>query len=346
MCMTTQSLTQQLAAPRTMLRWRRKGSKEQGFVYLNPQGRPIKDGRHVKRISALAIPPAWRDVQISPDPDAPLQAIGIDEAGRKQYRYHPEWQAQQSEAKFQRLGSFARQLTQLRRRVNEDLATQGLNRNRVLALVVRLIEEAYFRVGDDRHTQQNKTFGITTLCKKHLKCQTDDAYCFVYTGKHNIKQRQVIADEELTAVLNKLLALPGQRLFQYVGDDGTRFPITNRMVNAYIKDAMGEQFSAKDFRTWAGTLLAAEALAEIGPAETLTQQRRNMVAACKDVAEHLGNTPAVCRKSYISPTVFEQYMLGNTLQTFLPRAQRTIKVRQLEQTAEEVALVKLLGFRI
>jgi DNA topoisomerase-1 len=146
--------------------------------------------------------------------------------------------------------------------------------------------------------------------------------------------------------LNKLLALPGQRLFQYVGDDGTRFPITNRMVNAYIKDAMGEQFSAKDFRTWAGTLLAAEALAEIGPAETLTQQRRNMVAACKDVAEHLGNTPAVCRKSYISPTVFEQYMLGNTLQTFLPRAQRTIKVRQLEQTAEEVALVKLLGFRI
>ena len=156
----------------------------------------------------------------------------------------------------------------------------------------------------------------------------------------------MIVDEELTAVLNELLALRGERLFQYVGDDGTRFPITNRMVNGYIKEAMGEQFSAKDFRTWAGTLLAAEALAELGTADTLMQQRRNIVAACNIVAEQLGNTPAVCRKSYISPTVFEQYMLGNTLQTFLPRAQRTIKLRQLEQSAEEVALVKLLGFRV
>ncbi len=329
-----------------MLRWRRKGSKEQGFVYLNPQGRPIKDQRQIKRISALAIPPAWRDVQISPDPDAPLQAIGIDSSGRRQYRYHPEFQANQAEAKFQRLGSFARQLPQLRRRVNEDLGTEGLNRNRVLALVVRLIEEAYFRVGDDRHTRQNKTFGITTLRKRHLNCQGDDAYCFVYTGKHNIKQRQVIADEELTSVLNELLDLPGDRLFKYVGDDGGRYPITNRMVNLYIKEAMGEQFSAKDFRTWAGTLLAAEALAELGAAETLTQQRHNMVEACNMVAGRLGNTPAVCRKSYISPKVFEQYLAGNTLETYLPRAQRTITLRQLEQSAEEVALVKLLGFRI
>lgn len=328
-----------------MLRWRRKGSKEQGFVYLNPQGRRIKDQRQIKRISALAIPPAWQDVQIAADSEAPLQAIGTDSSGR-QYRYHPEFQAQQSETKFQRLGSFVRQLPQLRRRVNDDLNTEGLNRERVLALVVRLIEEAYFRVGDDRHTRQNKTFGITTLRKRHLKRQGDDGVCFVYTGKHNIKQRQVIADEELTTVLNELLDLPGDRLFRYVGDNGGRYPITNRMVNQYIKDAMGEQFSAKDFRTWAGTLLAAEALAEIGTADTLTQQRHNIVEACKVVAEQLGNTPAVCRKSYISPKVFEQYLTGNTLETFLPRAQRTITLRQLEQTPEEVALVKLLGFRI
>jgi DNA topoisomerase-1 len=339
------SSTQQPPAQQKILRWRRKGSKEKGFVYLNPQGKPIRDRRHLKRISALAIPPAWQEVAIAADPDAPLQAVGIDAAGRKQYRYHPDFQAQQAEAKFQRLGSFARYLPLLRHRLNEDLSTEGLNKQRVLALVVRLIEEAYFRVGDDRHARQNKTFGITTLRKKHLKCQDAAAFCFIYIGKHNIKQRQVIADEELTAVLRQLLDLPGQRLFQYV-DDGRRYPITNRMVNAYIKEAMGQQFSAKDFRTWAGTLLAAEELAELGPADTLTQQRRNVVAACKAVAEQLGNTPAVCRSSYISPKVFEQYMQGKTLETFLRRAERTVKLRQLEQTPQEVALVKLLGFRI
>lgn len=343
--MSTQPLQQQAAAS-GVLRWRRKGSKRRGFTYLNPQGKPIRDRRHLKRISALAIPPAWNDVVVASDPDAPLQAIGVDAAGRKQYRYHPEFEAQQAEAKFKRLGSFARQLPQLRRQINADLNTEGLNKNRVLALIVRLIEEAYFRVGDDRHTRQNRTFGITTLRKKHLRCDGDDALCFVYTGKHNIKQRQVIVDDHLNTILRELLDLPGQRLFQYIDDEGKRYPITNRMVNQYIKEAMGEQFSAKDFRTWAGTLLAAEELAEIGVADTATQQRHNIVAACKAVAEQLGNTPAVCRKSYISPKVFERYIEGKTLETFLPRAERTIKLHQLEQTPEEVALVKLLGFRI
>lgn len=344
--MGTQALSQLPAAQRGVLRWRRKGSKERGFVYLNPQGKPIKDRRQIKRISALTIPPAWKEVQISADPEAPLQAVGIDAAGRKQYRYHPDFEAQQAEAKFKRLGSFVGQLPQLRRRLNEDLSTEGLNKNRVLALMVRLIEEAYFRVGDDRHTQQNKTFGITTLRKKHLRCNEGEELCFVYIGKHNIKQRQVIVDEELNSILRELLDLPGQRLFQYIDEEGKRNAITNRMVNSYIKEAMGEQFSAKDFRTWAGTLLAAEELAAIGPAETITQQRHNIVAACKAVAEQLGNTPAVCRRSYISPKVFEQYAQGRTLETYLPRAERTITLRQLEQTAEEVALVKLLGFRI
>jgi DNA topoisomerase-1 len=344
--MSTQSITQQPAEPQKVLRWRRKGSKQRGFVYLNPQGKPIKDRRHLKRIAALAIPPAWQEVAISADPDAPLQAVGIDAAGRKQYRYHPDFQAQQEATKFERLGSFATQLPALRRRLNQDLGTEGLNRQRVLALMVRLIEEAYFRVGDDRHTRQNKTFGITTLRKKHLRCHDEQALCFVYVGKHSIKQRQVIMDQELTTILNELLELLDQRLFQYIDDEGRRHHITNRMVNTYIKEAMGEQFSAKDFRTWAGTLLAAEELAELGPADTLTQQRHNIVAACKAVAEQLGNTPAVCRRSYISPKVFEQYIEGNTLNRFLPRAERTIKLRQLEQTPEEVALARLLGFRI
>jgi DNA topoisomerase-1 len=330
----------------TALRWRRKGSKQRGFIYLSAQGKPIKNQRHIKRISALAIPPAWRDVVISSDPDAPLQAVGVDDAGRKQYRYHPDFRAQQEEAKFKRLGDFARCLPKLRRRVNQDLEREGLQRERVLALMVRLIEEAYFRIGDDRHAREHKTFGITTLRKKHLKCHDQQEYCFVYIGKHNIKQRQVIVDPELNAVLRELLDLPGQRLFQYIDEEGKRHPITNRMVNAYIKDAMDDQFSAKDFRTWAGTLLAAEALAEMGPAETKKQQQHNIVEACKAVAEELGNTPAVCRRSYISPKVWEQYQQGNTLEKFLPRAERTIKLRQLEQTPEEVALVKLLGFRI
>ncbi len=347
---STGARTQQDATPQRStyhaLRWRRKGSKERGFTYLNAQGKPIKDRRQIKRISALAIPPAWQDVVISSNPAAPLQAVGVDSAGRKQYLYHPEFRAQQEATKFERLGSFARRLPDLRRRVNEDLAADGLGKEQVLALMVRLIEEAYFRVGDDRHTKQNRTFGITTLRKKHLKCHDEQEFCFIYKGKHGITQRQVIVDPELNAVLRELLALPGYRLFQYIDTDGKRRPVTNRMVNMYIKEAMGEQYSAKDFRTWAGTLLAAEALAEMGPAATKTQQQHNIVTACKAVAEQLGNTPAVCRKSYISPKVWETYQQGKTLETFLPRAKRTIKLRQLEQTPEEVALVKLLGFQI
>jgi DNA topoisomerase-1 len=338
---TTQHLTTQ-----PHLRWRRKGSKERGFAYLNVQGKPIKDRRHIKRISALAIPPAWQDVVISSDPSAPLQAVGVDAAGRKQYRYHPEFRAQQEAAKFERLGSFAQRLPDLRRQVNADLALDGLGKDRVLALMIRLIEEAYFRIGDDRHTRQNKTFGITTLRKKHLKCHDEQEFCFIYVGKHGIKQRQVIVDPELNAILRELLDLPGHRLFQCIDADGKRQPITNRIVNTYIKEAMGEQYSAKDFRTWAGTLLAAEALAEMGSADTKRQQQHNIAAACKIVAEQLGNTPAVCRKSYISPQVWETYQQGKTLETFLPRAERIIKLRQLEQTPEEVALIKLLGFRI
>jgi DNA topoisomerase I len=328
------------------LRWRRKGSAKRGFTYLNAQGKPLKDQRQVRRIAALAIPPAWQDVRIADDPDAPVQAIGIDAAGRKQYRYHPEFRSQREAAKFARLGGFVKQLPALRRQVNADLDDTGLTQRRVLALMVRLIEEAYFRVGDDRYAQQHRTFGITTLHKKHLQCHDEREFCFIYVGKHRIKQRQVIVDDELNAILRELLDLPGKRLFQYVDEAGKRHPITNRMVNRYIKDAMGEQYSAKDFRTWAGTLIAAEELAEIGSADTKKQRTHNIVAACRAVAEQLGNTPAVCRKSYISPTVFEQYEAGKTLDAFLPRAARSIKLRQLEQTPEEVALARLLGFTI
>lgn len=327
--------------------WRRVGSKEEGFRYENARGEPIKGRAHVERVEGLRIPPAWKDVRISPSARADLQATGFDDAGRKQYLYHPEFVERQAARKFEKLGAFARALPRMRELTSEHLeGTDDPVRVRVMAALVRLINEAYFRVGTEEYAKKHRTYGITTLERRHVKLGGDGAVSFEYVGKKGVRQRQVVVDEVLFEVIEQLLAIPGKRVFKYLDEDGELHFANGHMLNAYIREVMAPGISAKDFRTWAGTLLAAEELADAGPAESERQRKQRMTAAAKRVAEQLGNTPAVARASYISPVVFERYEEGKTLEGYMRRAERTIRSRQLEYEPEEVALMGLLGIRL
>ncbi|MDQ3854941.1 MAG: DNA topoisomerase IB [Chloroflexota bacterium] len=323
--------------------WRREGTKETGFRYVNARGAPVRSAAHLRRIQSLAIPPAWTDVRISPSFHSDLQATGFDSAGRKQYIYHPEFVARQADRKFRRLKRFFLALPQMR-----QLTTQHLQMDirpvelRVMATLLRLINEAYFRVGSETYAKRHRTYGITTLLKQHVRIK-DGQLLFSYVGKRGIRQRHVITDEELLESVQQLLALPGRRVFQYYDETGELRAVNGHQVNAYIRQVMGPGLSAKDFRTWAGTLIAAEMLADIGPAEHERQAKRNIARAVREVAEKLGNTPTVARTSYISPVVFERYMEGKTLEGYVRRAERTIRARQLDYEPEELALVRLLG---
>jgi DNA topoisomerase-1 len=326
--------------------WLREGDKERGFLYLNAKGQPIRSAAHLERISRLRIPPAWRDVRISPSFHTDLQATGFDDAGRKQYIYHPDYVARQAARKFDRLGLFASRLPRMRELTSEDLdASTDLTRPRVMATMVRLINEAYFRVGSEEYEKRHRTYGITTLHKRHVRLE-HGAMIFDYRGKKGVRQRQVVIDDQLYAIVERLLTLPGRRVFQHFDEYGELRPASGHELNAYIRQVMSPGLSAKDFRTWGGTLLAAEKLAELGPARSERQAKKNAVEAVKYVAERLGNTPAVARSSYISPVVFDHYMEGKTLEGYARRAERTIRAKQLDYEPEELALVRLLGLRV
>jgi DNA topoisomerase-1 len=321
--------------------WRRVGPKGR-FRYVTAEGRPVRDRESLARIKSLVIPPAWNDVRISPSPRTPVQAVGFDQMGRLQYRYRPEFLAKRAARKYDKLIRFAKALPQLRAKTNEDIAREGLPRERVLAVMVRLINELYFRVGSERNVEHYRTYGITTLRKKHLVSHAPGPLEFRYVGKHHIHLRRVLVDEELCALVREIHRLRGPRLFCYVGDDGKTHCIRPSDINDYIKTATGAEFTAKDFRTWGGTLLAAIELAEIGPAPNKTQAKRNIVRAVKVVAERLGNTVSVCRKSYIHPAVIEGYANGVTLHSFRPRAERAIRRHAVEYEVEELALLQML----
>ncbi|HEX8284612.1 MAG TPA: hypothetical protein VF588_14705 [Pyrinomonadaceae bacterium] len=324
--------------------WRRLGSKSRGFRYETADGGRVKDEAALERIKALAIPPAWREVRISPSPRGPLQAIGVDGAGRVQRIYHPSFVARRARRKYEKIERFGRALPALRRRTNEDIAREGLGKERVLAVVVRLINDLYFRVGSEESVKRYRTYGVTTLRNRHLEIMPGGRLVFAFTGKHHIKHRRILVDEELAALVRDVKSLGGSKLFQYVGDDGRARPVTPRDVNDYIKAAAGAEFSAKDFRTWGGTLLAAVELAELGCCDDGRGAKKNLVAAVKRVAERLGNTPTVCRSCYIHPTVLEAYERGRTIEEFRARrARRRIPGRQPEYTVEERALLKLLS---
>jgi DNA topoisomerase-1 len=324
--------------------WRRTGTKSRGFRYETADGRRIEDEAASERIRALVIPPAWREVRISPSPRNPLQAIGVDKAGRVQRIYHPSSVARRARSKYEKIERFGEVLPRLRQKTNEDIAREGLGKERVLAVVVRLINDLYFRVGSEESVKRYRTYGVTTLRNRHLEIEKGGRLVFKFTGKHHIKHRRILVDEELAALVRDIKSLGGSKLFQYVGEDGKTRPVSPRDVNDYIKAAAGAEFSAKDFRTWGGTLLAAVELAELGCCENERQSKRNLAAAVKRVAERLGNTPTVCRACYIHPKVLEAYERGRSVEEFRPRrARRLIHGRQPDYSVEELALLKLLS---
>ena len=280
-----------------------------GFAYHDQKGRLITDETVLARIRALAIPPAWTEVWICPRASGHIQAVGRDVKGRKQYRYHPDWSAHAAETKFERLPEFARALPKLRRRVEADLARRGPCREKVLATAVRLLEITLIRVGNAQYARQNRSYGLTTLNKRHLEVD-GAALTFAFKGKSGVEHEVRVRDRRLATVVRSLRELPGQQLFKYRDADGALCAVTSDDVNAYIREAMGEQFSAKDFRTWAGTVSAARALREMEPPASPTEAKRRITVCVKAVAGLLGNTPTVCRSSYVHPRVFELFEQG------------------------------------
>src|SRR5215210_655128 len=320
--------------------WRRVGSKGK-FRYLDGRGNRIDDPTKIERIEALVIPPAWKDVWISPRPRAKLQATGVDAAGRRQYLYHPEFRAQQEQAKFDKLIRFAEALPALRMAMGEHMTLDAYERERVCAVAVRLINLAWFRVGSDRYAKSSRTHGVTTLTRRHVSVR-GTRVTFRFRAKHRVQVRTTLVDLELAEALKDLLAQPGgPRLFRY-GRNGDSCNLTGAVLNGYIRQHMGDEFTAKDFRTWGGTLTAAVALAEQGVVETEREAKKVVAAVMRRVGERLGNTPAVARSSYVSPAVIEQYLDGRTIEDFRPRHLRVVKARDIGLDPEESALVSLL----
>ena len=321
--------------------WRRAGSHRRGFRYYDARGREIADDAKLERIAALRIPPAWRDVWISPRPTAKLQATGLDAAGRKQYLYHADYRAAQEQAKFDKLVRFAEALPAFREAMAEHMTFEPMTREWTSAVAVRLINLAWFRVGEERYAKEHKTFGITTLRKSHVSVR-GSRIAFRFRGKHRIWVRTAVVDSELAEAMKVLIGKRGGRgLFCYQ-QDGDTYSLNARRLNEYISEFMGEEFTAKDFRTWGGTLVAAIALAERGPVETQTEAKRVVAAVMRTVGERLGNTAAVARSSYVSPAVVEQYLDGRTIEDFRPRHLRVVGARDLGLDREEQALVSLL----
>jgi DNA topoisomerase-1 len=319
--------------------WSRLGTRR--FRYEDSRGRPITDAAALARIDTLRIPPAWTDVWISPRPGAKLQATGLDKAGRRQYLYHPDFRARQEQAKFDKLVRFAERLPELRAAMDEHLDAEPLSFEWTAGVAVRLINEGWFRVGGERYAKDHKTFGITTLRKGHVKVR-GSKISFKFRAKHRVLCRTVLVDAELATAIKQLLAAPGgSRLFRYE-HHGELVNLGARRLNEYIREHLGEEFTAKDFRTWGGTLVAAIELAERGEAQTVTEQKRTVAAVMRSVGERLGNTPAVARASYVSPAVVEQYLDGRTIDDFRPRHLRVVRGRNSQLDPEEQALLSLL----
>jgi DNA topoisomerase IB len=320
--------------------WRRAGGRGR-FRYLDARGNRIDDPAKLERIESLAIPPAWRDVWISPRAGAKLQATGLDAAGRRQYLYHPEYRAQQEQAKFDKLVRFAEKLPELREAMGEHMLLEPYERERVCAVAVRLINRGWFRVGSDRYAKTSRTYGVTTLNKSHVTVR-GNRVTFRFRAKHRALVRTTLVDSELATAIRDLLEQPGgARLFRY-GVAGDRCNVTGAVLNDYIREHMGEEFTAKDFRTWGGTLTAAVELGEHGPREDEEEAKRVVAAVMRKVGERLGNTPAVARASYVSPAVVEQYLDGRTIADFRPRHLRVVGARDIGLDPEEQSLLSLV----
>lgn len=320
---------------------KRVGTKEKGFSYVYPDsGEEVREEKVLERIQDLKIPPAWQGVRIARGPSAKVQAVGYDSAGRLQYLYHPEYRERKEKEKFDRILRFGDKLPEMRRITSEHLDHEKLDREKVLACMTRLINAAYFRVGEERYAKRNKTYGIATLRRKHLTIRGDEMI-FEYRGKWGQVQRKCVTDERLREVVEKCAALPGYEIFKYK-EGGKVRDVKSRDLSVYIKDVMGPEFTPKDFRTWAGTLVAAVKLAELGAEEDEKRAKKNVLQAIDAVAERLGNTRDIARSSYVSPRVIEHYLEGAVIVRQAERLEEVIAAEQGDLTQDEESLLELL----
>lgn len=317
--------------------YRKKHGK--GFRYTDEKGKTIKDKELKSWFRALVIPPAWTDVEISSPDSEELLATGRDAKGRKQYIYHPEYTKQKTEQKFDRIIEFARQLEKMRKTTNHHLQKKKMSKEKVLATMVRLMDEAYFRPGSPYYTKENQSYGLTTLRSKHLEI-SGSRLRFSYPGKSGQHQEHEINDKKLAKIIRDLDEIPGYRIFKYFDKSGVKHEINSDELNEYIREIMGEEFSAKDFRTWAGTLIAAVALDKMNTEEISDPKNRekNIRAAVEEVADRLGNTPAVAKSSYIDPRILAHYMDGRTIKNFKEKVKDLLREMKNLTTTEACVL--------
>lgn len=317
-------------------------SKGKVFVYLDPAGRRIKDPVTLGRIKRLAVPPAWTDVWICPREDGHIQATGRDARRRKQYRYHADWRTVRDENKYERMIAFGKALPKIRRRVARDIARPGLGREKVLATMLRLLETTLVRVGNEEYARTNGSIGLSTMRDKHVKIRRGGTLEFEFKGKSGIRHSINLKDPRLAEIVRRTQDLPGQELFQYLDDTGQQQRITSEDVNNYLREIAGSEFSAKDFRTWAGTVLAAIALRQFERFDTKAQAKKNLVAAVERVAERLGNTPSVCRKCYIHPVVLNSYLDGATVDVIVRQTEESLSHGLTSLSGAEGAVLAFL----
>lgn len=314
-------------------------------AYTGPNGKPITDEETLKRIKRLAIPPAWTDVWISPMANGHLQATGRDAKGRKQYRYHPDWRSARDETKYRRMMAFGKALPKIRQQVEADLALPGLPRRKVLATVVRLLETTFIRVGNEEYARTNNSFGLTTMKDRHVAVKGCTVN-FKFNGKRSIHHEINLEDCRLAQIVKECRDVPGAELFQYLDDEGKSQTISSGDVNAYLREISGSDFTAKDFRTWGGTVLAAMALQELKDIEKKSQVKKNIVRAIETVSQRLGNTPAICKKCYIHPAIIDSYLDGTLLDALRRRVRKEIETNANSLRPEEASVLALLRKRL
>jgi DNA topoisomerase-1 len=323
---------------------RREPDKD-SFRYLDARGEPIDDEATLKRIKSLAIPPAWTEVWICPQANGHLQATGRDARGRKQYRYHPKWREVRDEVKYERMIKFGKALPQIRKEVDRALSLPGLPREKVLATIVYLLEATMMRIGNDEYARENKSYGLTTLRNRHVKIDGSEVE-FRFRGKSGVYHDVKVNDRRLARIIQRSRDLPGQDLFEYLDENKEPHTVNSSDVNDYLREISGEDYTAKDFRTWSGTVLAAIALQEFEKFDSEAQAKKNVVRAIETVAEKLGNTPSVCRKCYVHPAVLDSYMDGTMVEGLLARAEEKLSEDLQDLQPEEAAVLAMLQQRL
>ncbi|MFD2365928.1 DNA topoisomerase IB [Pseudoduganella sp. GCM10020061] len=323
----------------------RKPARTKGFSYVDADGKAVRDESTLDRIRKLAIPPAWTDVWICPHANGHLQATGRDARGRKQYRYHARWRSVRDEVKYERMLSFGKALPRIRHEVDKALRLPGLPREKVLATIVYLLQATMMRIGNEEYARSNKSFGLTTLRNRHVHIDGSEVE-FRFRGKSGVYHSVKVEDRRLARIIARTRELPGQDLFQYVDAEGNRHAVGSSDVNDYLRTISGEDYTAKDFRTWAGTVLAALALQEFEKFDSDAQAKKNIVRAIESVAEKLGNTPSICRKCYVHPAIIESYMDGTMLEALRARAEQELIEGLPSLEPEEAAVLALLEVRL